>query len=242
NTDEWNILTFHHFMSRRAGSSSTGANENQLGANVIDTGMYIQKIKDSQETKVPKTTVELVPFLKEKISIITTNEMKFNRWPWLVDGFNIQMKIKQLIINWESDSTIKNDPILSSIIYTSSPPHWLKSGFSEKEWQEMSSTFSCTIKRSTMEGVSGYQSTDKNIKKKLHFKYLVGELMKDNHNSIVSYLYNKYGQNMDYSDVNDLEIYGILVSGFQLYIYYYVLDQPGTSINRIRLIEILMLP
>ncbi|CAJ0759425.1 3214_t:CDS:2, partial [Entrophospora sp. SA101] len=151
NTDEWNILTFHHFMSRRAGSSSTGANE----TNVIDTGMYIQKIKDSQETKVPKTTVELVPFLKEKISIITTNEMKFNRWPWLVDGFNIQMKIKQLIINWESDSTIKNDPILSSIIYTSSPPHWLKSGFSEKEWQEMSSTFSCTIKRSTSITIPG---------------------------------------------------------------------------------------
>jgi len=113
-----------------------------------------------------------------------------------------------------------------------------------------------------VEGVSGYQSTDKNIKKRLHFEYLVGEvarsplkqskkktesnkyklfkLMKDNHNSIVSYLYNKYGQNMDYSDVNDLEIYGILVSGFQLYIY--VLDQPGSSINRIRLIETLMLP
>ncbi|CAG8812705.1 19801_t:CDS:2 [Gigaspora margarita] len=107
-----------------------------------------------------------------------------------------------------------------------------------------------------VETVHGYRSTENFLKNKLlHFEYLIGEIskspsnqsgeksisnrykmykmMKDNYDTIVSYFYNQYGQYMHQDlSLRNLEIYGILVSGFDLEIF--VLDRPGAVISRVR--------
>ncbi|CAG8771918.1 25786_t:CDS:2, partial [Gigaspora rosea] len=107
-----------------------------------------------------------------------------------------------------------------------------------------------------VETVHGYRSTENFLKNRLlHFEYLIGEIskspsnqsgeksisdrykmykmMKDNYDTIVSYFYNQFGQYM-YQDLTlrNLEIYGILVSGFDLEIF--VLDRPGAVVSRVR--------
>ncbi|CAJ0828503.1 15141_t:CDS:10, partial [Entrophospora sp. SA101] len=103
----------------------------------------------------------------------------------------------------------------------------------------------------------------KSIKPDVKFEFLVGEvcsqpwnekedkmngdtrklfrLMKDCYDSIALYFYEKFGTNYSSCwNLKNLEIYGIIVSGFEIIIY--VLDQPGFGVYRIRKVVKLEIP
>nr|CAG8540607.1 12909_t:CDS:2 [Entrophospora candida] len=78
--------------------------------------------------------------------------------------------------------------------------------------------------------VMGEKESRKPVDSNLKFEFLVGE---DCYDSIVLYFYNKFSVNYsNHYNLRNLEIYGIIISGFELTIY--VLDHPGFGAYRIQ--------
>ncbi|CAG8616053.1 16461_t:CDS:2, partial [Racocetra fulgida] len=132
----------------------------------------------------------------------------------------------------------------------------------DKTWQANVITFTLERRRILIssdeeptEGtVHGYQSTEKFLvyeiskspsnqsgEKSISDRYKLYKTMKDNYDTIVSYFYNQFGEYMYQNhSLRNLEIYGILVSGFELEIF--VLDQPGAVVSRVRRITRIEIP
>ena len=84
-----------------------------------------------------------MPTVFKKITIIKTDDKFFDEWLWSVGTINVQKTLKSLIINSDLMETVKDDPIISSILDTDEPAGWICEGFTDHDWNLISSTSNC---------------------------------------------------------------------------------------------------
>lgn len=112
----------------------------------------------SYKKKLPTRSNEPVPFTKSKITLFKSEYEHFRRWPWVVEtqdsSFIVQARLKGIINDYNIEYTRKDNPILSSIVDTTYPEDWIRTKFTQNEWDQISDTSGCLINKATKETIS----------------------------------------------------------------------------------------
>ncbi|CAJ0866515.1 13700_t:CDS:2, partial [Entrophospora sp. SA101] len=99
--------------------------------------LFKEGIKKNQQREKTKATTQAasLEYLNIFRKTMGTEEVDMNLYPWVIEGYDIQKGIKYAIENSQDIGLLEYDePLLSSIIDVSDPPHWLEKSFTDEIW------------------------------------------------------------------------------------------------------------